>query len=69
MWVVGDLVFIGAVLAIIAGWMRHDEATTGREDARADAARAAIRERERQLAERQSAEAGQAGSGEASSAR
>jgi putative copper resistance protein D len=70
MWVVGDLIFIGAVLGIVAGWMRHEEDATRRADARADAARVAIREREARLAERRAAEAGQApGSGEASSAR
>jgi putative copper resistance protein D len=55
MWVVGDIIFIGAVLAVIAGWMRHDERETARREARADAARAAARQ--------------SAGSGEASSAR
>jgi putative copper resistance protein D len=70
MWVVGDLIFIGVVLAIVAGWMRHEEAATRRADERADAARVAIRERETRLAERRAAEGGQAaGSGEASSVR
>jgi putative copper resistance protein D len=70
MWVAGDIVFITAVLAIVAAWMRHEEATTRRADARADAERAAIRDREAQLAERRAAEAAQAaGSGEASRVR
>jgi len=70
MWVVGDVVFIIAVLAIVAGWMRHEEGVTRRGDARADAERAAIREREARLAERRAADTGQpTGSGEASNAR
>ena len=70
MWIVGDMIFILAVLAIVAGWMRHEEDVARLADAKADAAREAIREREHQLAERRTTEAGQApGSGEASSAR
>ncbi len=70
MWIVGDVIFILAVLAIVAGWMRHEEDVAERVDAQADAARAAIRERERTLAERRATEAGQSpGSGEASSVR
>jgi putative copper resistance protein D len=70
MWVLGDLVFIGALMAIVAGWMRHEEAAVERADAKADAARAAIHERELRLAGRRATEAAQSpGSGEASSPR
>jgi cytochrome c oxidase assembly factor CtaG len=69
MWVVGDLIFIGAVLGIVAGWMHHEEGASRRADARADAARVEIRERETLLAERRAAEGQAPGSGEASSAR
>jgi putative copper resistance protein D len=56
MWIVGDVVFIGGALAIFAGWMRHEERATARAERRADAQRAAIREREARLAERLAAE-------------
>lgn len=52
MWLFGDLMFLGAILLIIAGWIRREERETARADARADAARATIREREALLAER-----------------
>jgi len=58
MWLVGDLVFLAAILAIIAGWVRREERETARADARADAARATIREREAMLAERLAEERG-----------
>jgi putative copper resistance protein D len=58
MWLVGDLVFLAAILAIIAGWVRREEHETARADARADAARATIREREALLAERLAEERG-----------
>ncbi len=46
MWVVGDLVFLAAILGIVVGWMRREEREVRAADAREDAARAAIRERE-----------------------
>jgi putative copper resistance protein D len=52
MWLVGDLLFLGVILLLVAAWMRHEERQTAREDRRADAARAAMREREARLAER-----------------
>jgi putative membrane protein len=52
MWVVGDLVFLAAVLGIVVGWMRREDRETRAADAREDAARAAIRDREARLAER-----------------
>jgi putative copper resistance protein D len=70
MWVAGDLVFIAAVLAVIAGWMRHEERETARREAHEDALRDAARERDMGMAELRLGEAGQApGSGEARSAR
>ncbi|MFL5778210.1 MAG: cytochrome c oxidase assembly protein [Chloroflexota bacterium] len=52
MWIVGDAVFLTAVLAIIAGWMQAEERDAARADRRADAELAAIRVREERLAER-----------------
>ena len=52
MWVVGDLVFLTAILGIVVSWMRREERESHAADAREDAARAAIRERETRLAER-----------------
>jgi cytochrome c oxidase assembly factor CtaG len=52
MWLVGDLIFLGSILLIVLGWMRHEERMTSQSDRRADAALAAIREREARLAER-----------------
>jgi putative copper resistance protein D len=52
MWFVGDLIFLTAILLLVAAWMRHDERRTAQEDRRADAARAALREREARLADR-----------------
>jgi putative copper resistance protein D len=52
MWLGGDLLFIAAIAAILAGWMRHEDAQTARVDRRLDAERAAIRDRELRLAER-----------------
>jgi putative copper resistance protein D len=62
MWVLGDLVFLAAILGIVARWMRREEASTARADRRADAARAAIREREVQLEKRLARERGRDGS-------
>jgi putative copper resistance protein D len=45
MWLVGDVVFIGAVLAIVAAWMRHAARDAPAADRRADAERARLRER------------------------
>ena len=52
MWLVGDLIFLGAILLLVAGWMRHEERMTAQSDRRADTALAVIREREARLAER-----------------
>jgi cytochrome c oxidase assembly factor CtaG len=52
MWLVGDGVFIGSILLIVAGWMRHEERLAPAADRRADAARLAIHERAERLAGR-----------------
>ena len=52
MWLVGDLIFLGAVIGLVWAWMRQDERDAGRADRQADLARAAIREREARLADR-----------------
>jgi len=59
MWVVGDLVFLVAILGIVVGWMRREERESAAADAREDSARAAIRERETRLAERLARERGE----------
>jgi len=58
MWLVGDVVFLAAVIGLVWVWMRDDARDSVRADRRADAARAAIREREARLAERLSREEG-----------
>lgn len=65
MWVTGDLMFLVAILAVVYGWMRHEEREAVRIDARLDAERASIREREDALAARRVAERG-AGTGDGS---
>jgi cytochrome c oxidase assembly factor CtaG len=52
MWLVGDLIFLGAILLLVLGWMRAEERKTAQSDRRADQAMAAIRQREARLAER-----------------
>ena len=56
MWLGGDLLFLGALAAILAGWMLHEQRQEVVADRRVDAARAALREREARLAERVAAE-------------
>jgi putative copper resistance protein D len=46
MWLAGDGLFIAAVAAILAGWMRRDERDTAIAERRADREREAIRARE-----------------------
>jgi putative membrane protein len=50
MWLAGDVVFIVAILLVVAAWMRHEERDTSAAERRADAQRAAIRERADRLA-------------------
>ena len=52
MWVIGDLTFLVAILALVVAWMRADERAGARHDARLDAERAEIQARELRLAER-----------------
>jgi putative membrane protein len=52
MWLGGDILFLVALAAILAGWMIHEQRQEAVADRRVDAARAAIREREAVLAER-----------------
>jgi len=52
MWIGGDLLFLAAMAAIIAGWMTHEKRQEAAVDRRLDAEWAAIRVREAQLAER-----------------
>jgi len=52
MWIAGDAVFLTAILAVVAGWMRAESRDEVRADRRADAELAEIRIRERRLADR-----------------
>ena len=70
MWVVSDLVLIGAIMLVIAGWMRHEEREAPAAERRADRERQRISDRADELAAR-TGQAGDpsGGSGEASRAR
>lgn len=50
MWLAGDVVFIAAILAIVAAWMRHEERDAPAAERRAEAQRAAISARADELA-------------------
>ena len=52
MWLLGDLLFIAAIGAILAGWMRFEERNTAHGDRREAADVAALRAREARHAER-----------------
>jgi putative copper resistance protein D len=52
MWIVGDLVFLVAILFCVVQWMRQEDRDTIRLDARLDAERAEITRREALLADR-----------------
>ena len=56
MWLVGDLVFLAAVILLVLAWMRDDERRAPAVDRRVDVERAAIRKREVRLAARRAAE-------------
>jgi cytochrome c oxidase assembly factor CtaG len=58
MWFVGDLLFLAAILGLVAAWMRHEERSTDVADRRADALRADMTAREARLAERLAEERG-----------
>ncbi len=76
MWLAGDVVFIAAILIVVAAWMRHEERDAVPAERRADTQRALLRERA-DLLERNRAAAAQAatqaatqaGSGDSSSSR
>jgi putative copper resistance protein D len=59
MWIAGDAVFLIAILAVVAGWMKAEARDTAREDRRADIEMAQIRMRERNLADRLADERGE----------
>ena len=61
MWIAGDAIFLTAILAVVAGWMRAEARNEAREDRRADEELAQIRIRERRLAERLAEERGETG--------
>ena len=64
MWFFGDVIFLVATLAVLAGWMRAEERSTATADRRVDAERAALRDQEAALVQFESTEAAdQAGSG------
>jgi cytochrome c oxidase assembly factor CtaG len=50
MWLAGDVVFIAAILAVVAAWMRHEERDAPAAERRAEAQRAAISARADELA-------------------
>lgn len=50
MWFAGDVILIGAILAVVAAWMRHEERDAPAAERRADAERMRLRERADQLA-------------------
>lgn len=52
MWFVGDVIFLLALLAVLAGWMRSEERGSAAAERRADTEREAIREREALLRRR-----------------
>jgi putative copper resistance protein D len=61
MWIAGDAIFLTAILAVVAGWMRAEARNEAREDRRATAELMQIRIRERRLAERLAEERGETG--------
>lgn len=50
MWLAGDVAFIGAVLLLVAAWMRQEDRDAPAAERRADAQRAALAERADELA-------------------
>lgn len=52
MWIAGDLLFIAAIGAIIAAWMRFEDRTAAQNDRRVEAEVVAMRAREARHAER-----------------
>ncbi len=58
MWILGDAVFLTAIMAVVYGWMRAESRNEARADRQADAEMAQIRVREIRLAERLADERG-----------
>ncbi len=58
MWIVGDVIFLGATLGALGAWMRHETKRTAQAERQADTELAAIREREVALRLRRAVEAG-----------
>jgi len=52
MWFVGDAIFLAALLAVLAGWMRSEDRGAAAAERRADVERGQIREREAALRRR-----------------
>jgi putative membrane protein len=50
MWLAGDVILIGAILAVVAAWMRHEERDAPAAERRVEADRARLRERADRLA-------------------
>jgi putative copper resistance protein D len=61
MWIAGDAIFIGALMALMFGWMRSEERATARADREAAQDLGAIRVREQRLADRLAEERGEGG--------
>jgi Predicted membrane protein len=61
MWIAGDAIFLAAIMAAVAGWMRAEARDEARSDRRAGEELALIRTRERRLAERLAEEHGKPG--------
>jgi putative copper resistance protein D len=59
MWILGDAIFLTAILGVVLGWMRAEARDEARNDRRADAELTQIRIRERRLAERLADERGE----------
>jgi putative copper resistance protein D len=58
MWLAGDLIFLTAIMVLVAGWMRAEGRTTARADRQAEIDLAQIRIREQRLADRLASERG-----------
>ena len=50
MWFAGDVILIGAILAVVVAWMRHEERDAPAAERRADAERARLSQRADELA-------------------
>jgi putative copper resistance protein D len=68
MWLAGDIAFIGAILGVVAAWMRHEQREAPAAERRADVERARLRERADRLAAARAAAGSAANAGSAGSA-